>query len=125
MTIKQFEIKNRDIEKDVRWFRNLPVKWENPNILISHAGIAQQAEDPFDEDSELGILWNRSPLKNIGKLQVIGHTPCEEPTYDHQSNSWNIDTGAVFNGFLTGMKMTLEGELIEIIQEKTDARDLS
>jgi serine/threonine protein phosphatase 1 len=99
--------------------------WENKDVFISHAGISQQADDPFDEDSELGVLWNRSRLKNIDKLQIIGHTPCEKPVHDKESNSWNIDTGAAFNGFLTGVKITSTGEIIDFVKEVTDPGDVS
>jgi serine/threonine protein phosphatase 1 len=74
-TLKQYKKINRDCKSDVSWFSELPLNWENKHIFISHAGISELTENPFDENDEFGVLWNRSPLKNIGKLQIIGHTP--------------------------------------------------
>jgi serine/threonine protein phosphatase 1 len=68
-------------------------------------------------------LWNRSPWKNIGKLQIIGHTPCDNPAHDDKSNAWNIDTGAAYLGYLTGVKVAPDGEVIQFIREDTDLRD--
>lgn len=35
----------------------------------------------------------------------------------------DIDTGAAYTGFLTGVKVTATGEMIEFIKEDTDSRD--
>lgn len=122
-TLKQYKALNRDCESDVSWMKELPLYWENDHLFISHAGIAEQATDPFNEDDGYSVIWNRSPLKNLGKLQIIGHTPCEQPTYDEKSNSWNIDTAAAYSGFLTGVKIDADGRIIEFIKEETDLRD--
>lgn len=120
ITLKQYDEQGRDWESDVQWFRTLPLFWENDYLFISHAGISKEAVNPFREDDEFGVLWNRSPLKNINKLQIIGHTPCEQPAYDALSNSWNIDTGAAYSGYLTGVKVKPNGEVIEFIKESID-----
>ncbi|MFC0189412.1 metallophosphoesterase family protein [Fictibacillus aquaticus] len=122
-TLRQYQNVDRDCENDVRWMKELPLFWENNHLFISHAGISEQGEDPFNEDNEFGVLWNRSPLKDIGKLQIYGHTPCDIPTHDNKSNAWNIDTGAAYLGYLTGVKVTPAGEVIQFIREDTDLRD--
>ncbi|SDZ08221.1 metallophosphoesterase family protein [Bacillus sp. 166amftsu] len=122
-TLDQYRKMNRDYMNDVRWFRNLPLYWENEHLFLSHAGISEKSENPFIEEDEYGVLWNRSPLKNINKLQIIGHTPCENPHYDIESNTWNIDTGAAYLGYLTGVKIKPNGEILEFIREDTDVRD--
>jgi serine/threonine protein phosphatase 1 len=122
-TLRQYEAVKRDCKDDVSWMKELPLFFENEHLFVSHAGIAEQATNPFKEDDGYSVLWNRSPLKNIGKLQIIGHTPCEEPKYDEHSHSWNIDTGAAYTRFLTGVKIQTHGEVIEFIREKTDSRD--
>lgn len=124
-TLKQYEAEGRDCMSDVNWMRELPLFWENDHLFVSHAGIAEQASDPFKEDDGFSVLWNRSPLKNIGKLQIIGHTPCDEPTYDAHSHSWNIDSGAAYTGYLTGVKITSTREIIEFFKEESDVRDKS
>jgi serine/threonine protein phosphatase 1 len=122
-TLRQYEAENRDCKDDVSWMKGLPLYWESEHLFVSHAGIAEQATNPFKEDDGYSVLWNRSPLKNIGKLQIIGHTPCEEPKYDKHRHSWNIDTGAAYSGYLTGVKIQQNGKVIEFIREKTDSRD--
>lgn len=122
-TLKKYELVGRSPAYDVEWFKSLPLYWENEHIYVSHAGISTQAEDPFDEDAADGVLWNRGRLKDIGKLQVIGHTPCSKPTYDDAGNTWNIDTGAAYSGYLTGIKVNADGEIAEFIREETDVRD--
>lgn len=123
-TVKQYSKSDRKVEEDVDWMRQRPLFWENENLFVSHAGIAEQTDNPFIESDLLGILWNRSKLKNINKLQIIGHTPSEKPYYDEYSNTWNIDTGAVFSNYLTGVKVNSTGEVMEFIKEKTDPRDV-
>jgi serine/threonine protein phosphatase 1 len=123
-TIKQYENEKRDGKNDVEWLSRLPLFFESRHLYISHAGISEAARDPFVEGNEYGILWNRSRLKNIGKMQVIGHTPGEEPLYDSWANAWNIDTGAVYGRYLTGVKISEEGEVLEFLRVETDARDL-
>lgn len=123
-TLRQYKRSGRDIEKDVDWMRNLPLFWENDGFFVSHAGIAEQTENPFIESDLRGVLWNRSRLKHLGKLQIVGHTPVEKPYFDEQSNTWNIDTGAVFSNVLTGMKVTPDGEVLEFVKEKTDNKDV-
>ncbi|NDD50554.1 MAG: serine/threonine protein phosphatase, partial [Flavobacteriia bacterium] len=53
------------------WLQSWPLKWENPYILITHAGVALHARDPFNPHSSRGVLHNRSLLKDVGKLQIF------------------------------------------------------
>ncbi|WP_198038585.1 metallophosphoesterase family protein [Planococcus lenghuensis] len=123
-TIGQYAAAGRDIEQDVAWIRRLPLFWENDVLFVSHAGIAKHAQDPFNEGTAEGILWNRSQLKNLGKMQVVGHTPQEKPGFDPQSNAWYIDTGAVYGRYLTGLKVSAGGEVKELVHIETDERDI-
>ncbi|WP_419955056.1 metallophosphoesterase family protein [Neobacillus niacini] len=122
-TLRQYKAEGRDCMSDVNWMKQLPLWFEKDHLFLSHAGISAETETPYDEEDSYGVLWNRSPLKNIQKLQIIGHTPCEEPKYDEHSHSWNIDTGAAYSGYLTGVKINSNGEVIEFIRENTDHRD--
>ncbi|MFL5753614.1 MAG: metallophosphoesterase family protein [Bacteroidia bacterium] len=120
----QYQLEERDFEKDVQWFGTLPLYWENEHVFISHAGVSN-SENWKDENDPKGILWNRTPLKNIGKLQVIGHTPQKKgPVYDPLSNHWNIDSGAYLGKKLSGIKLKPGGELIEVISVPTLRADL-
>jgi serine/threonine protein phosphatase 1 len=123
-TLQQYLKAGRDVMDDVNWFNTMPLFWENDSIFVSHAGISESAINPFNQIYESSILWNRGPLRNIRKLQIIGHTPCDSPIYDPRSNSWNIDTAAVFGNFLTGVKLKQTGEIIEWVKIRADKRDV-
>ncbi|MGI2326844.1 metallophosphoesterase family protein [Planococcus sp. YIM B11945] len=123
-TVDQYAAAGRDITSDIAWINALPLFYETEKLFVSHAGIAEKSRDPFDEDSPYGILWNRSKLKNLGKLQIVGHTPSKEPVYDQASHAYYIDTGAAYSGHLTGIKIDVSGEPLELFSLKTDARDL-
>lgn len=123
-TIRQYENEKRDCRDDAAWLSRLPLFFESSHLYVSHAGISEVAQDPMAEGSEFGILWNRSRLKNIGKLQVIGHTPRERPIYDATANAWNIDTGAAYGRYLTGVRISGSGEVLEFLKVETDERDL-
>lgn len=125
LTLHQFEKRNIDPDNFATWLIDLPLLWENESIKVSHAGMSGLgiAEDP---NNTHGLLWNRKPLINIQKLQVIGHTPQwdGQPKFNPESNSWNIDTGAYGGMCLTGIKLEDNGDLIEVISVPTDSRDI-
>ncbi|WP_215224459.1 metallophosphoesterase family protein [Echinicola shivajiensis] len=123
-TLKQFNERKKDLEATLAWIKDRPLIWENEHILASHAGFSD-TPNPLDVHHKEGILWNRSPLKNMGKTQVIGHTPLQEgkARYTGASNSWNIDTGA-YRGFcLTGIKLNEKGQFLEEFNIPTLAQD--
>jgi serine/threonine protein phosphatase 1 len=124
-TLHQFESLNIDPDNYATWLSDLPLFWENEYIKISHAGVSGlgNAEDPNNPN---GLLWNRKPLINIRKIQVIGHTPQWDgkPKYNSESNSWNIDTGAYGGVCLTGIKLEDNGNFLETISVATDQRDI-
>ena len=124
-TVQSFERVGLPLKTVKEDFKKLPLYWENEHVFVSHAGIGPGTADPFDEKNSQGILWYRGPLKNIGKLQVIGHTPLHAgPLYDEESKSWNIDTGACYGRKLTGIKLTREGKLIEHFSVETVQEDI-
>lgn len=123
-TLDQYLRIGRDIMDDVNWLRTMPLFWENEAVFVSHAGIGRLSSNPFNEKDVSSILWNRGPLKNIRKLQIIGHTPISSPIYETLGNSWNIDTAAVFGNYLTGMKIKQNGDILEWVNIKTDKRDM-
>jgi len=110
----------------IQWMGHWPIKWENPYVLITHAGISLHARDPFNPDSSRGVLHNRWPLKDVGKLQIFGHVVQEDfqPRYFADSHAWCIDTGAWRGGGLTGIRLTRTGEIIETLREPTAESDL-
>lgn len=125
-TLNQLKSANMELKIVSEWIQELPLVWENDRVLISHAGIADQVDAPFEEGNERRVLWNRTPPRNIGKLQIIGHTPCRSgyPEYDAESNSWNIDTGAYRKCALSGVHVSPLGEVLEIVQVEVDSMDV-
>ncbi|WP_114751285.1 metallophosphoesterase family protein [Pleomorphovibrio marinus] len=124
-TLKSFQEYQKPAESWLPWLKNLPLKWENEKILVSHAGIAF-IPNPFDPHHPAGVLWNRKPLRDIGKLQVIGHTPQlkGKATFRSTPAHWNVDTGAYRDIALTGLKLNALGEFIEEINIPTYKIDL-
>lgn len=124
-TMKQYEISEVDLKEHINWFSKMPLYWSNERVFVSHAGVAENCLTPFDESDSQSVIWNRESLKNIGKLQVVGHTPCEnnESYYEEKSNTWNIDTGAGYGGNLTALRLTMDGSLLEVIKMRTLAQD--
>ena len=104
--------------EDMKWLAKRPLFWENDHVFVSHAGIAEcwnGIQEALMPNHEENILWTRSTLKNIGKLQVIGHTPLEtgEPDFREAENCWNIDTAAVFGLNLTALHLAMDGTVLE------------
>lgn len=114
-----------NIKKAVAWMKDLPLKWENPNILITHAGISPFSKDPYGNNARRGVLHNRASVKNIGKLQVHGHLVQSDgkPKYSESSNAWCIDTGAWTGKNLTGIRISHHGEVLELVSEKMHSKD--
>lgn len=127
-TILDFEKENISTTQAIDFFDTLSLEYDNTGFRTCHAGIAITNTNVYDEDNfEYGILWNRKELKNIGKLQIIGHTPHElqSPLINTISNSLNIDSGCCYGRGLTGIVMNDNGELLETFFEKVDLRDIN
>lgn len=102
----------------LEYIYTFPVKYEFDKIVITHAGITEDA-------SEYSMMWNRGIPADIGKLQIHGHTPVSEPVLS-ENNSLNIDTGCVYGRFLTSAIInTKTGEISEILTEKIKEEDYS
>jgi serine/threonine protein phosphatase 1 len=127
VTLTQFEESKINLIDYMQWIKSLPLKWENGNILITHAGISPDVINPFEEKNKNGVLWNRGKIKNIGKLQIYGHTPTRKvsPIFEMVSNSYNIDSGAYLNYGLSAVKISEWGEVLELINVPTSADDIS
>ena len=93
---------------------------------FSHAGFAEVA-DPLDPLSSDGVLWRRGPLRNTGQLQVVGHTPTKShrPERDEASNTIYLDTGAADGHFLTGLRLSETGAVLETVAVRTAPEDIS
>lgn len=114
-----------NIKKAVEWMKNLPLKWETPHLLITHAGISPFSKDPYGNNARRGVLHNRSTVKNVGKLQVHGHMIQShgEPVFTESSNAWCIDSGAWLGKNLTGLRVSSRGEVLEVLKVETQPKD--
>ncbi len=99
---------------DIEWFRARPLFWETNAVFISHAGIGS-TDDPYNPRDRRGVVWNRGPLQNIGKLQIVGHVPMDEPTYSRTEHCWRIDTNARRGNKLSALRLDAQGNVEEII----------
>lgn len=116
--INQLEQREMNPKKVADWFENLPLKWENPFVLITHAGVAKGATNPYLETNPRGVLHNRSPLKNLKKVQVFGHNVLVDGKimFFPHANAWCIDTGAWMGKNLSALRLTEMGEVLDKIQ---------
>ncbi|PJJ61148.1 metallophosphoesterase family protein [Hymenobacter chitinivorans] len=122
-TLHQYSRHKELLAAHLSWLQQRPLFWENDAVLVSHAGLAD-TPNPLDEDNPDGILWRRGPLRNIGKLQVIGHTPTDgSPDFDPIHHVLNIDTGAVYGQALTGVKIKANGDVLRVISVPTNPLD--
>lgn len=124
MQYKQRNTPLKQLEDTMIWLQKRPLFWENDHIFVSHAGISaawNNIQEALNENHPESILWTRSLLKNIGKLQIIGHTPIlsGQPMFRSEECCWNIDTGAVFGQKLTAMHLALDGTLVEMFSLPT------
>ena len=70
-----------------------------------HAGLRPGV--PLASQGEADLIWIRSPFLDhpgpFDKIVVHGHTPGNEPVM--RPNRIGIDTGAVFTGRLTALRL--------------------
>jgi len=108
------------------WLSQRPLCWENEYLFVSHAGLAN-TDQPFNENNPDGLLWRRGPLRNIGRRQVVGHTPTPDgiPVFDEASNAFYLDTGAYAGNGLTALRFSPTGELLDTITIPTHPDDIA
>lgn len=121
-TMEQYKQSERVFSEDVQWMKSLPLSLETTTVLVTHAGVTE-TPDPWREANPRGVLWNRSALKHMKKLQVIGHTPCTSPEFREAENVWNIDTGAYKGNCLSAIRIGVAGNVIEILSVPTHRVD--
>ncbi len=87
------------------FFRQLELQVSVGEYLFVHAGIRPGV--PLDAQDETDLIWIRDEFLDarepFGKVVVHGHTPRPEPVV--RPNRIGIDTGAVFTGRLTALKL--------------------
>lgn len=92
-------------EAHLHFFKNLQLSVGFGDYLFVHAGVRPGV--PLAAQSEADLIWIRGPFLNhadpLGKIVVHGHTPGQEPVT--RPNRIGIDTGAVFTGRLTALRL--------------------
>lgn len=92
-------------EAHLRFYESLQLSVAFGDYLFVHAGVKPGV--PLAAQAEADLIWIRGPFLNhagpFGKIVVHGHTPGEQPVI--RANRIGIDTGAVFSGRLTALRL--------------------
>lgn len=107
-TIEQFQSHHRDLSTALHWIDSLPVFLDLEHLFLSHAGKSVRPAEPGNLLDSNSLIWARGLLKNLGKPQVVGHSPLKKPFHVKESNTFYIDTGAVYGNALAGVKLCFD-----------------
>lgn len=92
-------------EAHLRFFKSLKISVSFGDYLFVHAGVRPGV--PLGAQSEADLIWIRAPFLDhagpFAKIVVHGHTPGRDPVT--RPNRIGIDTGAVFTGRLTALRL--------------------
>ncbi len=95
-------------EQHLRFLRRLELQYQVGDYVFVHAGVRPGV--PLSEQRPADLLWIRHEFlrsqEPFGKIVVHGHTPERAPVV--RSNRIGIDTGAVFTGCLTALRLETE-----------------
>lgn len=119
---KKFKKIGLDFISTLDFLNHLPHFWENEYFFASHAGVAKKRKAEITEN-DVDLLFNRKPLKNIGKIQFLGHIVVDEPYFDKKANAWYLDTGAGYGEKLSFAHVDNQGNVLSFESIKTDKRD--
>jgi serine/threonine protein phosphatase 1 len=90
----------------IEWMKNLPTIIEDYLHYYVHAGF--DPEKSIKDQRDFDMLWIREPFlqstKDFGKHVLHGHTP-RIGGVEVRENRTNLDTGAVFGGYLTAAEI--------------------
>ncbi|MCE1188147.1 MAG: metallophosphoesterase [Ignavibacteria bacterium] len=133
--------KNAEVlNSHINFLKKLPLFYNLRDCFISHAGISVLFEEKLHDahcwdntewevfiadrmHQEVGVLWNRTALMNIGKLQIIGHTKHTQVTAAKRANALYIDTG-VYIGNALSCVIINNNEHVDTIAVQTAPRDI-
>jgi serine/threonine protein phosphatase 1 len=121
-TFSQYLYHKRRIEPDAELFKKMPLYYQTPYLLVSHAGVCETAE-PFNPDNVDSVLYQRNVIKKLEQLQVYGHTPVEKARYDEATHAICIDTGAYKYNKLSAIVVNTKGDIKDLIEQKTHHND--
>ncbi len=139
-TLFSYQGKEDKIQEHIEVILNAPLFYNLDDCFISHAGISSyyksksvssylndqyELQKLVDEDYLLdrGVLWTRDVLLDIGKLQVVGHTKHDSVTYEKNSKTCYVDTGACIGNKLSSVIID-NNKIIDTISEPTHLNDI-
>jgi serine/threonine protein phosphatase 1 len=110
----------------IKWIIDRPLAIETPNVFVSHAGWSRNAVSPFKRSVRQSLIHNRAALKNLGKMQVIGHIPSKDGKviFKEKANAWQIDSSACLGYSLSGIHISPKAKVKEIVQLPTNPMDV-
>lgn len=139
-TLNSYEEFPEKMNEHIEIIKSAPLFFDTADCFISHAGISgryknilsgnlddylPQLSKLIDEDYEkdIGVMWTRDELLNLGKAQIVGHTKSKELIISKNANAYYIDTGACSGNKLSCIIMN-ESKLVEILDETTHLNDI-
>jgi len=138
-TLRSYLNHMNEVEAHLKFIKSMPMYYNLDDCFISHAGISiiyeinmttisKEEKEFFDElvsnhpEDDNGILWTRDKLRNIGKLQIVGHTRQNEVKFDQRANAVYIDTGA-YSGNKLSAVIVEKNQVIDVLDERTHKKD--
>lgn len=138
-TILSYDGHYDKLDKHLKLIEEAPMYYDLDDCFISHAGISVDFKNVIIKNgkldipslekvvkdnslSENSIVWTRSELVNLGKLQILGHTRKEEIQFVKKSNALYIDTSAYSGNKLTAVIIN-KNKMVDSISEFTDEKD--
>lgn len=95
-------------EEHLKFFYSLETSYETDSYFFVHAGVPLKPLKEIDlAVDETLMLWGRQPFLSTPyqweKKVIHGHTPVSAP--ENLSNRINVDTGCVYDGYLTAVEL--------------------
>ena len=128
------------LNEHLKLIEEVPMYYDLDDCFISHAGISIVFKNDIIINGKLdipsldkvvkdnllsqdSIVWTRSELVNLSKLQIVGHTRKKEIQFVKKSNALYIDTSAYSGNKLTAVIID-KNKMVDSISEFTDEKDL-
>jgi serine/threonine protein phosphatase 1 len=139
-TLRSYQNHEDEIFDHIELIKRAPLYFDLEDCFISHAGISSYYEDMLPDDfrkdlssltqhiykdyiNEVGVLWTRDKLIDLGKIQIVGHTKQKDIDYDEDSDALYIDTGACVGNKLSAVVIH-KSEIVDTIEQSTNMNDL-
>ena len=139
-TIASYENRFEKIAEHLELIINAPLFLNLKDCFISHAGISKYYSSKFpknfkenlesingivrnDLENPEGILWTRSELLDLGKLQVVGHTRKDEIKYQKSNNVVYIDT-SIYAGNKLSAVIIDQNKIVDTLSTPAVKKDL-